>query len=508
MNVNIEYDNRNYEGKVINCDVKFCDSDGNVIDDSSKEIEIPGFEKSQKFLMFEMPEDFEDVSGITVTLTDSISLQKVCESYFICDGDWKASGELTEESADNLVTTFYEDEGTTRGFAWVADAEHTDMAIRYASATDDWYEESIVKDATYTEYNGRLHYKVDIDMLTPGENYVYKIGDKQDDLWSEEYSFTTESDNVTEFSFLGVTDPQSSSWSGGFEYFKNTLDAAFETDPKIDFMVNLGDMVEDGRTYSQWEGYFDAVEGYAESIPHMAVVGNHETRGTAETAVKYYTLLFNNPQNGKDALGNLTADSVGTDGKGVVNNFKGTVYSFDYGNAHFAVLNTASDWSANSDAQKIVSAQAEWLEQDLANTDKKWKIVLLHQGMYPAKTERWSSRSALLEVVDKYKVDLVLQGHDHMVARTYPMMNNNIVSAENTNSITKGIGTVYTILGSAGPKRYDNVSEMPEYMTVLVNTDSGKPTYSLFTVNESKISVVTKTVDGTVVDEYEIIDNK
>jgi len=507
INVNIEYDNRNYEGKSINCNVQFSDAEGNIIDNSFKKIEIPGFEKSQKFVVFETPEEFENVSGITITLTDGLTLQEICESYFMCDGDWKASGVLTEESADNLVTTFYGDEGTTRGFAWVADVEHTDMAIRYASATDDWYEESIVKDATYTEYEGKLHYKVDIDMLTPGESYVYKIGDKQDDLWSEEYSFKTEPDDLTEFSFLGVADPQSHSWAGGFEYYKNTLDAAFETDSEISFMVNLGDMIENGTIYSEWECYFDAVEGYAESIPHMAVVGNHETRGTAETAVKYYTLLFNNPQNGKDALGTLTVDGVGINGKGVVNNFKGTVYSFDYGNAHFAVLNSGSDWS-ETDTRTILQKQAEWLREDLDNSDKKWKIVMVHQGMYPAKTERYNTKAALLEVIDECGVDLVLQGHDHMVARTYPMMNDNIVSSENTNSITKDIGTVYTILGVAGPKRYDSVSEVPEYMTVLVNTNKTKPTYSLFTVNESKISVVTKTVDGTVVDEYEIVDNK
>ena len=38
---------------------------------------------------------------------------------------------------------------------------------------------------------------------------MYKIGDTQKDIWSGFYSFTTQSSELTEFSFIGVTDSQS-----------------------------------------------------------------------------------------------------------------------------------------------------------------------------------------------------------------------------------------------------------------------------------------------------------
>jgi hypothetical protein len=42
----------------------------------------------------------------------------------------------------------------------------------------------------------------------------------------------------------------------------------------------------------------------------MAVMGNHETRGDELSAGKNFSLQFNNPKNGADALGDLTADDV------------------------------------------------------------------------------------------------------------------------------------------------------------------------------------------------------
>ena len=37
----------------------------------------------------------------------------------------------------NLVTTFVGDAGTTRGFAWSADTDYENMAIRYSKA-EEW----------------------------------------------------------------------------------------------------------------------------------------------------------------------------------------------------------------------------------------------------------------------------------------------------------------------------------------------------------------------------------
>ena len=54
----------------------------------------------------------------------------------------------------------------------------------------------------------------------------------------------------------------------------------------------MGDLVNTGTNASQWTNYFATINGYSQSIPHMAVVGNHELSGTEVTAGKYFSLLF------------------------------------------------------------------------------------------------------------------------------------------------------------------------------------------------------------------------
>ena len=194
-------------------------------------------------------------------------------------------------------------------------------------------------------------------------------------------------------------------------------------------------------------------------------------------------------------------------GKGIVKNQAETVYSFDYGDVHFAVLNSGTDFS-KADTITILTEQAKWLDEDLAATDKKWKIVMIHQGMYPAKTERYNTKEPLLEVIDKHQVDLVLQGHDHVVARTYPMRGDVIVTKESIDTVTKGTGTIYNILGSSGLKRYDMIANTPEWFAVLNATSANQPTYTVFKVDSDSIDVVTKQMNGLIVDEYSIVENK
>lgn len=411
----------------------------------------------------------------------------------------------------NLVTTFVGDAGTTRGFAWSAETDYANMVIRYAKE-DEW-SSAITESADYTEYEGRFYYKAELKGLEVGETYIYKIGDTQKDAWSKAYKFTTEPDNLTEFSFIGVTDPQSST-ATDFEYYTQTLTKAIADRPDLAFMVNLGDMVNESYKQNEWDLYFQAAGDIIKSIPHMAAVGNHETRGKRDASGniiditepgKHFSLQFNNPDNGENALGDLKASDVFNGcTKGVITNIKESVYSFDYGNTHFAVLNSGTDWN-ESDKKKIMTEQAKWLRDDLNASDKKWKIVMVHIGLYPAKIERYTTRPELLEVIDECGVDLVLSGHDHMIARTYPMYNNDIISTLNTTDVIKN-GTVYNILGSAGPKRYASV-KTPWYLQVHKETSGTQPTYSVFDVNDERIKVTSKQIDGAVLDEYSIEKN-
>ena len=402
----------------------------------------------------------------------------------------------------NIVTTFKGDAKTSRGFAWTANTSREDMVIRYAKKSDEWESSYTEIAADKERYADRLYYKADLTGLESGTEYVYVIGDTEDDVWGESYSFTTEADDGSEFSFIAIADPQGDK-QYTYSLMDELVDSAGDKCPYAKFMLSLGDMVELGYKEEYWDMYFDALSGYCTNIPNMAIIGNHEAR---DNAGLHFRLHFNNDDSAAESIHNNISSSDLTDiySKSLLENIEGSVYSFDYGDVHIAALNTGSDWHT-ANTLKLAAAQTEWLEEDLKSSDAKWKIVMLHQGLYPIVESRYFGlRDVFESIIQDYGVDLVLQGHDHMVGRTYPMKNGAIVSEDTPESVNKGEGIIYHVPGSAGDKRYGNTAK-PSYMATLLNTNASKPTYSVFDVSDEKLSVETYQIDGVMVDSFEIV---
>ena len=114
------------------------------------------------------------------------------------------------------------------------------------------------------------------------------------------------------------------------------------------------------------------------------------------------------------------------------------VYSFEYGNALFVIL----------DGNLAPAAQTAWLDQKLSQTRSTWKFVMFHQPAYSSGGNRDNVelRAAWTPLFDKYHVDMVLQGHDHAYLRTYPLRGGQRVAS------TKE-GTVY-VISVSGTKSY------------------------------------------------------
>ena len=136
-------------------------------------------------------------------------------------------------------------------------------------------------------------------------------------------------------------------------------------------------------------------------------------------------------------------------------------YSFDYVNAH--VLTMASEISFSKG-----SAQYNFVENDLktavANPNIKWIIVNYHRVMYTspntcsASTCEGSSslRDAYHPLFDKYRVDLVLQGHVHNYQRTFPLKYDTVSpssptrTSTSTSSYTDPKGEIFATVGTGG----------------------------------------------------------
>ena len=68
----------------------------------------------------------------------------------------------------------------------------------------------------------------------------------------------------------------------------------------------------------------------------------------------------------------------------------------------------------------------------LKNNPNRWTVVFQHQGMYSMAHKRnyVKMREMLLPLYDKYGVDLVLQGHDHLYARSQKLAGGKVVAAD------------------------------------------------------------------------------
>jgi 3',5'-cyclic AMP phosphodiesterase CpdA len=180
-------------------------------------------------------------------------------------------------------------------------------------------------------------------------------------------------------------------------------------------------------------------------------------------AVENFSLHFNHPDNGAEAMAKISPSDMTTQWfRDIAENLEDTFYSFDYGTAHFCVLNT-------NDMYPMTEAQRNWIINDLTASDAQWKILLTHRAPYSAgkninKPDTVLLREMLIEIVDQTDVDLVLSGHDHMYMRTKQVKGDAV--CEDTQYVTEvynGVettfalnpdGTIYALPSTAGTKRY------------------------------------------------------
>jgi 3',5'-cyclic AMP phosphodiesterase CpdA len=136
-------------------------------------------------------------------------------------------------------------------------------------------------------------------------------------------------------------------------------------------------------------------------------------------------------------------------------------YSFDHGNVHFLILATELPSKKGSDQFKFAEND---LKKASSNTKTKWIVVTLHKQLYTSPNSCSSSTcksnpsriDTYHPLFDKYRVDLVLQGHIHNYQRTFPIMYDSknptkpIVTSKNPSSYTNPKGEVFVLIGVGG----------------------------------------------------------
>lgn len=249
-------------------------------------------------------------------------------------------------------------------------------------------------------------------------------------------SFTTAKDaNSDSFEFLTIADIQG--MIQGMYTESHEAVSALLKDERVngyDFILNAGDMCDNGKNFGQWGMALDTYKDLTLNSSMFFTSGNHENNTGAMGR------YFNYTEN-KD--GNVQAIS-------------GEYYSFDYANAHFTVLDTND---ATSDG--LGKDQLAWLKNDLANTNAKWKFVLMHKSLYSAGSHAFDGeviamRTQLTKLFAENGVNVVFGGHDHTYTETYLVdKDGKVVDKTDGKGVRyTGDGVMYITLGTLGTKFY------------------------------------------------------
>lgn len=405
------------------------------------------------------------------------------------DNDMAQSTGKTEKP-DHITLTWSDDPLTTQTITWRTSSSVTAGCVKYSKidGTSSLPGNNETKEATYKTlmpFPGDTTqpmniFTVTLTGLNSGAKYAYQVSSGGTD--SETHTFSTESRNETNFKFLLFGDSQSGDPANpNYTPWRDTVQNAFSQNGDSRFFVNDGDLVESGQNYIHWNNWFEAAKGVIDTISAMPVQGNHETYISSSTSSctkpLYYTSQFHLFQNGPDGL-------------------KGQVYAYDYGNVHFVVLDSQEEEEAPIYGD-ILRAQCDWLDKDLSSTHKTWKIVFFHKPPYYNKSMRANEpvKSAFCPIFDKYHVDVVFNGHDHGVSRTYPIKAGKLCSNPED-------GTVYYVTGRSGAKYYNDLSS--KVWNAFFYDPQEQPGYEAVEINGGRLTITASKKDGTVIDTYTI----
>ncbi|MBU0672348.1 MAG: metallophosphoesterase family protein [Candidatus Margulisbacteria bacterium] len=182
-------------------------------------------------------------------------------------------------------------------------------------------------------------------------------------------------------------------------------------DDRQTFCLHGGDLTFYGLDENQWDEYFFNREytstlDFLAQFPVMIALGNHEG---------YSASYLHEDQPGLLARKYWPYPYYAETGE--------SYYSFDYGPAHFTVID---QYSNNKSYTIESSAQYNWIEADLLATAKPWKFVVFHEPAWTASTQEGyhgnntTIQQELCPVFAQNGVQVVIQGHQHFYARVSP----------------------------------------------------------------------------------------
>ena len=309
-----------------------------------------------------------------------------------------------------VLLTFGDDRESSRNVSWQADSILHPSYLELARPDGD----TVSIDATGEVFRSRsgqaAYYVVRLRELQPEAQYGYRV--VTNGKASPWYHFRTYEEKRHELSFLYVGDVQDSIGGKANRFLREAL----SRHDQCEFLVCGGDLTE-RPIDAYWAETFRDVDSICQAMPLLTVTGNHDyLKGLPCVLERRFSLVFS-----------YFLDAMVGDNQ---------VYTLCYGPAQFFLLDS------NRELPYLLT-QRHWLEKQLEKSTAQWKIVVLHHPLFSIiGSNNLIQRWVFNDLIEKYNVDLVLQGHEHAYARM-----------TRHESDGKAVTPVYTV-SHCSPKNY------------------------------------------------------
>ena len=372
----------------------------------------------------------------------------------------------TDKSPHAVHTSFRFDTSSSFAVIWETDADTQATWVAYGDTPTDL--NHFVQGVTFTNPPQPLDqlpypllaHEVHVCGLQPDHTYYYAVGG--DGWYGNVASVTTGPPLGSSEGFRFVVMGDSNAF---YDLFASLQVSAGSYSPI--FTLFTGDLVHEGEMASEWEMWFSAGGSLLSTIPTMTVHGNHEDMATG------YFALF--------ALPGIEE-----------------IYSFDWGNAHFCILND-SPTAGDSD---LSGRQATFLDQDLTAAQARpvpptWLITSHHRPMFssdPTEGSNLTVRDDWQPILEKHHVDVDFNGHSHHYESTLPVLGTD-------GGVVDGGGVRYITSGAAGAA-FDPTTPTPNPWT---NVYYSGLALAVVDVTEHTLKIQGRRVDGTPIEAEPVV---
>lgn len=379
--------------------------------------------------------------------------------------------------------------GATRCFNWVSKGVDDEYIWIRKKGSDDWgtanesYKNlSSDEDKTLKYYNRLSVEYTDGTVFTAHKFikrglasgvYEYTAGEKNKDgkpileQCTPVHEFTVRSnDEVSEgFNFVQTTDQQGFNWDE-YRIWAASADemvryVSEHTELTPGFMINTGDMTQNGNRMGEWLDYFNGKNEMLNNFEEMATIGNNDLSpsvlyklGDGSDAAKINLeniLFFYTFEMDKDNPPVFAINGV--------DYLVPSLYSFNYGDVHFMCMDSELKASAETLVYNFEYTGnfyphiKEWAENDIKKyTGFTWNIAYCHEMPFTILTAAIVTNAAkddfkepypdgregasmntntpsamkfwFSEFCQKNDIRLVIGGHKHTQATSYPLLEN------------------------------------------------------------------------------------